>query len=135
MRTALPSFLVTALAAATFLVAGCSNDKNPIAPFQPEVINNADAFQFQITSAKDVTTTVSYSWSNTGTQATINHSTAMTDGSAVVTVYDADNQQVYTHGLLASGTEQSTAGVAGTWSIKIVFSRFDGTANFRVEKL
>lgn len=135
MRTSLSSSLVAVLAAAALFVAGCSDDKNPLGPFQPEVINNADAFQFQITKAKNVTTTVSYSWSNTGTQATINHSTTMTDGSAVVTVYDADNQQVYTHGLLASGTVQSATGVAGVWRIRIVFSGFDGTANFRVEKL
>jgi hypothetical protein len=135
MRTTVPSFLVAALAAAALFAAGCSSDKNPIAPFQPEVINNADAFQFQITHARNVSTTVSYTWTNTGTQATVNHSTALTAGSATVTVYDANNQQVYTHGLLASGTEQSAVGVAGSWRIRIVFGDFDGTANFRVEKL
>jgi len=115
-------------------MSGCS-DKNPIAPFQPEVINNADAFQFQITAARDVTTTLNYSWVNSGTRATINHATARQQGTATVTVFDANNQQVYTHSLVASATEQSTVGVAGTWRIRIVFGDFDGSANFRVEKL
>ena len=125
--------VVTALAAIATL-SGCS-DKNPIAPFQPEVINNADAFQFQITAARNVTTTLNYSWVNSGTRATINHSTARRQGTATVTVFDANDLQVYTHSLVASGTEQSAVGVAGTWRIKIVFGDFDGTANFRVEKL
>ena len=113
---------------------GCSDD-NPIAPFQPEVINNADAFQFQITAARDVTTTLNYSWVNSGTRATINHATARQRGTATVTLFDANGLQVYSHSLVASATEQSSVGVAGTWRIRIVFSDFDGTANFRVEKL
>jgi len=125
--------VVMALVAVTVL-SGCS-DKNPIASFQPEVINNADAFQFQITGARNVTTTLDYSWVNSGTRATINHATARRQGSSTVTVFDANNQQVYTHSLVASATEQSAVGVAGTWRIRVVFGDFDGTANFRVEKL
>ena len=125
--------VLTALVAVTVL-SGCS-DKNPIAPFQPEVINNADAFQFQITAARNVTTTLNYSWVNSGTRATINHATARRQGTATVTIFDANDQQVYTHGLVASATEQSAVGVAGTWRIRIVFGDFDGTANCRVEKL
>jgi hypothetical protein len=124
---------VTALAAVMAL-SGCS-DKNPIAPFQPEVINNADAFQFQITAARDVTTTLNYSWVNSGTRATINHATATRKGTATVTIFDANDQQVYAHSLVASATDQSAVGVAGTWRIRILFNDFDGTANFRVEKL
>jgi hypothetical protein len=134
MKQTAPHLIIAVFAATALVMIGCS-DKNPIAPFQPEVINNADAFQFQITKARNVSTTLNYSWTNSGTRATINHSTALTAGSAVVTVYDANNQQVYTRGLLASGTEQSTVGVTGAWRIKIVFADFDGAANFRVEKL
>ena len=118
-----------------FLSTGCSNDKNPIAPFEPEVINNADAFQFQITDAKNVTTTLTYPWSNTGAQATIDHSTALTSGIASVTIFDADSSQVYTSGLLASANESSTSGTIGTWYVKVTFNNFSGTVNFRVEKL
>lgn len=131
----IPSVLaVFAALVAVTVLSGCS-DKNPIAPFQPEVINNADAFQFQITAARNVTTTLNYSWVNSGTRATINHATARQQGTATVTIFDASDQQVYTHSLVASATEQSAVGVAGTWKVRIVFGDFDGTANFRAEKL
>lgn len=98
------------------VMVGCGSDTptNPLGPFQPEVINNADAFQFQITDANNVVAAVSYEWANTGTQATINHSTAMTDGSATVVILDADSTRVYSSGLLSSANESSLAGTAGT---------------------
>jgi hypothetical protein len=114
--------------------AGCS-DSNPISAFEPEVVNNADAFQFQITDATDVTTTLNYSWTNSGTRATIDHSTAMVSGSAFVTIKDAAGVQVYSSELKASGVETSAIGTAGTWNITVGFSNFDGTSNFRAEKL
>ncbi len=134
MKVKIYSIIASALIA-IFVLGGCSDKTNPIASYQPEVVNHADAFQFQITHAKNVSTTLNYSWVNSGTRGTINHATALTGGTAVVTIFDANNQQVYTSSLKASGTEQSAFGVAGTWKIRIIFSDFDGTANFRVEKL
>ncbi|MFH2049591.1 MAG: hypothetical protein ABIJ12_09105 [bacterium] len=119
-----------------FLTIGCSSQKNnPISSFEPEVINNADAFQFQITDATNVSTTLTYQWENTGAQATVDHSTALLTGSATVEVRDADSVQVYSSNLLASGTDASLSGTSGTWFVKVVFSDFDGTVNFTIEKL
>ena len=118
------------------LLIGCGGEKsNPLSAFQPEIINTADAFQFQVTDASDVTTTVTYAWTNTGAQATVNHSTVTTAGSATVFILDADSTQVYTAGLAASLNESSAAGTAGVWTVRVVFVDFSGTANFRVEKL
>jgi len=125
--------VVLILAAAMFVTA-CS-DTNPLAPFEPEIVNNADAFQFQITGADNVTVSRSYTWHNTMTRGSIDHSTSVTGGSASVIVLDADGTEVYRSVLKASGTEQSSVGTAGDWTVQVVFSRFDGTANFRVEKL
>ncbi len=128
------SLLFTILVIA--LLGGCSSDKsNPLAPFEPEIVNNQDAFQFQATDVKNVTATLSYPWQNTGMQATINHSTALTGGAATVTIFDADSAQVYTSPLLASATEQTISGLAGTWTVKVVLTNASGTFNFRVEKL
>ena len=77
-------YLVVIFTGAVLAITSCSDKKNPIAAFQPEVINNADAFQFQVTNASNVSTTLNYSWANTGTSASVNHSTARTQGSAVV---------------------------------------------------
>jgi len=134
MTTVRRSILILALGLTVLMTASCGKD-NPIAPFEPEVVNTADAFQFQITAAQNVTTTLSYTWNNSGQQATINHSTATTSGTATVTLLDASSNQVYTSGLAASATEQSSTGTAGNWTVVVVFTSYDGTANFRIERL
>lgn len=132
----LGALIVPSILSVCLLMVGCSSDKaNPLSAFQPEIINNADAFQFQITDATNVTTTVTYPWENTGTQATINHSTVTTSGSATVFLLDADTTQVYSASLSASLNEASSVGTTGTWIVRVVFVNFTGTTNFRVEKL
>ena len=67
----------------TFIaLTGCSDDSNPVSAFEPEIINNADAFQFQITDAVNVNTILNYNWTNTGSQATIDHSSVLSEGTA-----------------------------------------------------
>jgi len=119
------------------IIAGCSsnNPANSFSNFQPEIVNNVDAFEFQITDATRVTTTVNYNWENTGTQASINHSSVISHGVGSVTLLDANGTQVYTSSLLASSTDQSIVGVAGTWTVRVTFSNASGTMNFRCEKL
>ena len=120
-------------------IIGCgSNTKTPtqsFSNFNPEIINNTDAFQFQITDAENVSTTVSYLWENTGTQATVNHSTITDSGTAVLTVLSADSVQVYSNGLVASTNEPTSVGTTGLWIIQLTFNNYYGTANFRLEKL
>lgn len=130
MKTTTTHLLIIALA--SLLLAGCSND-NPLAPFEPEIVTEADAFQFQVTDAKDVTVTRSYVWSNAAGSASIDHSTKLTDGSATVVVLDGTGTEVYRSALKASGTEQSQSGAAGEWTVMVIMSGFDGSANFRVE--
>lgn len=123
---------------AALLAIGCSSStplSAPLANFSPEIVNNVDAFSFQITNGENITTTVEYSWENTGTQATINHSTTTTSGTATMIIYDADSAQVYTSGLVASANEPTTVGTAGTWIIRVTFTGYSGTSNFRVDKL
>ncbi len=122
------------LATAVTLVCSCSTTST-LAPFQPEIVSNQDNFQFQATKVERVTATLNYSWSNTGTRATINHSSAVTSGSARIQIADANGTEVYSSPLLASGTPASAAGVAGTWTITVTLSSCYGTLNFRVQKL
>lgn len=116
------------------LGAGCGNDNNnTLAPFQPEIVNETDAFQFQVTNAENVTTVVNYTWQNTGTQATVNHSSTVNSGTATVTILDAQQTEVYSGGLVASANEPTLAGEAGAWTIQVVLMDCSGTLNFRVE--
>ena len=118
------------------LIAGCGSDPAaPLSAFQPEIVNNPDSFAFQATGLSGVTATVSYDWQNSGTRASVDHSSTVTAGTAEVRIYDANDSLMYSSGLLASGTEQTTAGAAGTWRIVVVLTGCEGTLNFRAQKL
>ena len=113
---------------------GCSSS-NPLEPFQPEIANATDNFQLQATDVAGVTSTQTYSWNNTGTRATINHSTTTTAGSTQLTIRDANGTVVYTKALAPSLSEASATGTAGTWTIALTMTSYSGTLNFRVQKL
>jgi len=133
----LPKSLKAAcLGIAALLTVSCSSDKvNPLAAFQPEIYNVANNFQFQATDLKNVSTTVGYDWQNDGQQATVDHSSAVSDGSAYVDIYDANDSLVYSHALVPSIQETTQVGAAGTWRIVVRIDKCSGTLNFRVQKM
>lgn len=114
-------------------LAGCGSDS--LAPFQPQISNAADNFQLQATNVANVTTTVTYSWANSGTRATVNHSTTTTAGSTLLVIKDAAGATVYSKALSASLNEPTTVGQAGTWSVQLTLTNYSGTINFRAQKL
>ena len=118
---------------ALVLVLSCKS--NSLAPYQPQITNAADNFQFQATGVSNLTQTYTYSWSNSGTAASVNQATTVTGGSATLTISDNGGTQVYTRDLAANGTFATTAGVTGTWTIRVAFSSYSGTVNFRVQKM
>ena len=121
------------IALSAFLTAsGCSD---PLGPFQPEITNTTDSFQLQATGVTGVTSTVAYSWTNTGTRATINHSTTTTAGNARIVIRDAAGTIVYDKALAPSLNEPTAAGTAGTWTIHLALASYSGTINFRAQKL
>jgi hypothetical protein len=114
-------------------LAACSS--NPLEPFQPQISNATDNFQLQATAVVGVTSTQTYSWSNTGTRATINHSTTTTTGTAQLTIRDGAGTVVYTKGLVPSLNEATATGTTGTWTIVLTMTTYSGTLNFRAQKL
>ena len=121
------------MAAFALLAVGCGS--SALAPFQPEINNAPDNFQFQATGLTNLTTTVQYTWSNSGTAATVNHSSTVSGGSATLIIKDASGTQVYSGALVASGTPATSAGVVGAWTIRVQLVNTNGTLNFRVQKL
>jgi hypothetical protein len=111
----------------------CSS--SPLEPFQPQITNATDNFQLQATAVAGVTSTQTYSWSNTGTRATINHSTTTTAGSAQLTIRDGAGTVVYTKALVPSLNEATASGTTGTWTIVLTMTTYSGTLNFRAQKL
>ena len=136
MRGAAFRMIPVAAVTTLILVAGCGDD--PTAPgIEPQITNLSDAFSYQVSGIQNFTGTYSYSWQNTGTIAKITHaSDAGATGSATLTVRDADGTQVYSGQLVSSGEPLTEpAGVAGDWTITIVYSDYSNTqVNFGVLK-
>ena len=130
-RTIIPIWLTLA----AVILAGCGRDANPLAPFQPEIITTADAFQFQATAVQNVTANFVYTWANPSTRATVNHASAVKQGTAQVFIFDSGGTEVYSSPLAASGTIPTDTGLVGNWKIRVVLTGVSGTLNFRVEKL
>ncbi len=105
-----------------------------LAPFQPEVRNATDNFQLQATDVQDVSTTLQYTWQNTGSVANVNHSTTTSVGSAQLVVASADGTIVYDHPLVPSLNERTASGAPGAWTVRVVLVNYRGTLNFRLQR-
>ncbi len=121
------------ISSALLFAVGCGGGNALDPAFQPQVANNPDNFQFQSTGVQNVTQTLQYTWSNSGTHASINQATTVTGGSAVLTLRDANGATVYTGDLVNNGTFTSIAGQTGNWTIVLSLSNYSGTLNFRVQ--
>jgi hypothetical protein len=134
MKTLLQSTTALVLAITMTILVGCGKDKAPLGPFEPEVSNIQDNFQFQATALENVSTSVTYDWENTGISANIDQSCEISSGAAAVTVLDADGTQVYVGNLQDDGSFSSAEGVTGMWSVRVDIYNVYGTLNFRVQK-
>lgn len=122
------------LVAVTVLASAC-DDTNLIGPAnQLEVTNAVDQFQFQLSDLADVDDVRSYTWENTGTQATIDISEAITGGSVILTITDAEGSLMYQEDVAADSDGTTPVGVAGHWHIEVRLESTTGTFNFRVQK-
>ena len=122
-----------ALLFAVVLVA-CS-DNNPIGPSnQPEIGNNPDNFQFQASNLSRTTQTLTYSWTNTGVIANVNHSGRVDGGEATLVLRDASGNQVYSRPLMSTWTFTSATGTSGSWRVEVRLTEVTGTVNFRVQR-
>ena len=123
------------LIAAIALASACGDSTGPLAPFEPQIANTQDDFQFQASGVTNVTWTFNYTWSNTGDSATVNQSTTTTGGSAVLKVFNqAGTVELYSQDLSSNGTFGMTKSTAGNWRIRVIFTNYSGTVNFRVQK-
>jgi hypothetical protein len=121
------------LTAGAFVVAACGSDSTSPG-IQPEVVNAADNFQYQVSAIQDYTGTQTYTWQNSGTTATVNQSASVSAGATTLVLLDANGTQVYSRSLADNGTFSSSAGVAGTWKVKVTYNGMSGTVNFRADK-
>lgn len=126
-------FALLLIMAAVLMVSQCSD--NSLAPFQPEITNAPDNFQLQATNVKNRTTTLTYTWSNSGARASVDHSTTTSAGSAQLVIEETGGATVYDHSLVPSLTDTTSTGSTGAWKIRLILDHYSGTLNFRVQKL
>jgi hypothetical protein len=112
----------------------CKDSSGPLAPYEPQINNVADNFQFQASNVDNITWTYTYRWTNSGDSATVNQATTLLAGAAVLTIFDSTGAQLYSQSLNANGTFGMLKGIAGRWTIKIQFTNYSGTVNFRAQK-
>jgi len=119
----------------TFLFLISCNEDNTLNPqFEPEITNNTDIFEFQVTGVDNVTQKLTYTWENTGTQANINQASIITSGSAILEIEDINGDSVYLKNLNENGSFTSVFGFSGDWRITVTLSKMNGDINFKVEK-
>lgn len=114
--------------------AGCDSASTIGPENQLEVTSATDNFQLQVSALDGVSETLSYDWQNTGPQATVDISQAVTGGSALLTITDADGTVVYQEDIRDDSDGQTSVGVAGGWTIRVELSEVTGTFNFRVQR-
>jgi len=127
------SWSLMAQFAVLLALVGCGS--SPTSPgIQPEIVNAADHFSYQVSSIQGYSGTDSYSWQNAGAQATINQSCSFAAGAAILIVLDDSGTQVYEHSLSENGTFTTAAGVPGAWTIRILYDNTNATVNFRADR-
>lgn len=135
-----PNYRPSLLFLLSFLTAGllvaCGSDSNELTSLgvEPEVVNDPDVFQFQVTAVEGYTGTLKYPWSNSGTLANVDQSCSIAGGRAILSLHDAGGVEVYSQDLAVDGSAPSSEGASGDWEVRVVFADMTGTLNFRVEK-
>src|SRR5262249_17721585 len=109
---------------------GCAGDTT--GPFSNlSATNNPDDFVFiGQTYGKAVTTTLNYTWKNTGNvgqiavgnQAVGGAGLSTPAGAGTIVVKDAAGTQVYTHDLTTDAADTTSSGSSGDWTIILTFT-------------
>jgi hypothetical protein len=127
---------ILSLLTIVLVLTACGSDStSPTAPgVEPEVLNNPDAFQFQLSSIESYTGTLNYTWINSGVLANIDQSSSIEPGQATLTLLDSDGVTVYSRDLAEDGSTATDPGAAGSWRVRVTCTGLSGTVNFRAEK-
>ena len=78
-------------------------------------------FKFKTQHLKDVSQPWRYTWYNSGTVACVEQINSLFARRGKLLVYDGAGNEVYSHRLGAEGVGLTNSGVAGEWTIMVVF--------------
>ena len=134
-RKGIAKFSYLFLVLSGVVTLACGDDPAPVAPgIQPEIVNSADNFQFQVTAVNNYTGALNYTWTNTGTAADVNQSCAVSGGVVTLVLLDDQGTEVYSKDLSQDGSFVTSVGTSGSWKIRVIMSHASGTLNFRADK-
>lgn len=122
---------VPRLASAIVLLVACGGE--PAGP-QEQLSNQPDNFSFTLSNVTSYSSDRNFTWRNTGTRATVTHSSNITSGSSTLTIKDAAGTEVHKATLGPSGTFQTATGASGDWRIELDNTAVSGTLSFGVKK-
>lgn len=106
---------------------------DPLAAFEPQIIDETELFALQAKDVTNITATAKFDWTTTQTQVTVHHATTTTSaGSASIRILDAAGTLVYSHALLPELSQPTTKGVPGSWTIEVTMTGFSGTVGFHI---
>jgi len=100
-------------------LTACKKD-NSVAIAQPQIVNQADNFSFQVNYANPVTQTLQYNWSNSGVKAGITQSTNLQGGTVVLKIYDASNAEVYSNSEITTAVLLPARGLPEPGKLKLL---------------
>jgi hypothetical protein len=123
-----------ALAFALAVSGACDTRIPPVPQLEPQVVNLRNSFAFQAVNLLGVNEDVTYSWQIDGTTATVAQTPTALLGNATVFVTDSRGVQVYQRSLAENGSFVTTAGVPGTWTIRLHFSDASGDVAVQLNK-
>jgi hypothetical protein len=102
-----------------------------VTPYVPVVTDSLDYFEYAV-PVNGVSATSRYFWPTTRNAATVNMMSAVTAGTATITIMDDDSAVIFTHALDGSGPVGTGSGTAGYWRIVVDLEDVRGTLHFTI---
>lgn len=128
----LHSLKTAAIIFAAILIA-CGSD--PLGPDgRVQVTRSTDNFLLQMWDLSNATETRSYTWQNTGTEATIEILQVACSGSAILVVKDDAGTVVHQEDIFNDNDTDTSVGVAGDWTIEVQLQNVNCSFSFRLFK-
>jgi hypothetical protein len=115
-------------------LVGCRETTNPV-ELSARVVNQPGSFEYRSDGLTGVTYQAVYLWPNTGTSATIEHSTVVQSGQVRLTLVDPHARVMYDVELRPGAALEVGVGAVGSWSVIVTVTDFTGTIDFRVRQL
>ena len=116
------------------LLAACDQAIVSEPVYQPQIVNVRNDFAYQVLGLDVFTSEAVYAWQSDGAAATVMQSPNVLTGTATLFIADGSGAQVYQRSLAENGTFTTTAGVPGTWTVRLKFQEASGDATFHLTK-